>query len=256
MARVQTVLYPTDLSTESLRAFDHARLLAERFGARLTLYHALVPRYRVYEGLGLKEGDRLASDTAENEARAQLTSLAQPLQIPYEIVVERNLAVPALADLAVLGHIERTQPDITVMATHSREGVGSYFVGTVAEQVVRATQRPVLVVRKGPHDIVTPYRRILVTTDLSAASQHAFPWSRLLAAEFSAEVTALHVTEGPAIEMERQVAELGRVVLPQHEGVAIRPVVSHGRAASVAPRVSAAAGPFRDFGRSFDTMLA
>lgn len=229
MARVQTVLYPTDLSKESLRAFAHARLLAERFDARLTLYHALVPHFRVYEDLGI-EGDRIAADTAEKEVRARLTLLAQQIQTPHEIVIERDLAVPALADLAVLRRMEQTQPDITVMATHSREGVGNYFVGTVTEQVVRAAHRPVLVVRKGLRDTVEPYRRLLITTDLSEASQRAFPWSRLLAGQFSAELTALHVADIPPGEMEGKVEELRRFVVPEHEGVAVRPVVSHGRA--------------------------
>lgn len=229
MARIETILYTTDLSTESMLAFDHARLLAERFGARLTLYHALVPHYQAYVGLGI-EGDRIAADVAEKEAWARLTPLAEKLQTPHEIVVERDLAVPALADLAVLRRIENTQPDITVMATHSRKGVASYFVGTVAEQVVRAAHHPVLLVRKGPRDAAAPYRRIVVTTDLSTASRSAFPWSRLLAAQFSAELIAHHVAEGPAGDTESKVEELRRFVAPDHEGVAVRPVVSHGRA--------------------------
>jgi nucleotide-binding universal stress UspA family protein len=116
------------------------------------------------------------------------------------------------------------------MATHSRPGVGDYFVGTVTEQVVRLARRPVLVVRKGPRDTVAPYRRILVTTDLSAASQAAFAWSRLLAERFSAEILVLHVSGGPAGEVTKQTEELTRFAAPHHEGVKIRPIVKHGRA--------------------------
>jgi nucleotide-binding universal stress UspA family protein len=115
------------------------------------------------------------------------------------------------------------------MATHSRIGVGDYFVGTVTEQVVRLAHRPVLVVRKGLRDTVAPYRRILVTTDLSAASQAAFPWSRLFAERFSAEVVALHVTDGAA-EAERKTEELRAFVAPHHGGAVLRPLVAHGRA--------------------------
>ena len=36
---IREILFPSDLTPESDLAFDHARLLAERFGAALTLYH-------------------------------------------------------------------------------------------------------------------------------------------------------------------------------------------------------------------------
>jgi nucleotide-binding universal stress UspA family protein len=227
MAGIQHVLHPTDLSVESRRAFDHARLIAERFGARLTVYHALVSEVQLYD---TEAAAQARDDAAEAAVRAQLASLVQPLAAPHEIVVERNVVVPAFADVAVLSRIEQTQPDLTVMATHSRPGVGSYFVGTVTEQVVRLARRPVLAVRKGPRDAVAPYRRILVATDLSTASQAAFPWSRLLAERFSAEVIAVHVATGSPSEAERRTEELRRFVAPHHEGVSLQVVVRQGRA--------------------------
>lgn len=41
LIRIRELLFPSDLSAESDRAFEHARLLAERFSAPLTLYHAV-----------------------------------------------------------------------------------------------------------------------------------------------------------------------------------------------------------------------
>jgi len=228
MARIQTVLYPTDLSDQSHRAFDHARLIAETFGARLSIYHALVAEVRLYDTPGPEQA-RVAADAAETAVRARLEPLLRQLQVSNELVIERDLAVPALADVAVLRRIEQLTPDLTVMATHSRPGVGGYFVGTVTEQVVRLARRPVLVVRKGPREVVSPYRRILVTTDLSTASEAAFPWSRLFAERFSAEVIALHVT-GSEGAIDRTAEELRRFVAPHHEGVAWRPLVTAGRA--------------------------
>jgi universal stress protein A len=163
MSGIQDVLHPTDLSQESRHAFDHAHLIAERFGARLTVYHALVADFQLYD---TPADEKARADAAETKARAELGALVQPVIVPHEIVVERHVVVPAFADVAVLNRIEQTHPDITVMATHSRVGVGDYFVGTVTEQVVRLARRPVLAVRKGPRDTVAPYRRILVTTDL------------------------------------------------------------------------------------------
>ena len=41
MTGIREILFPTDLSAASERAFEHARLLAERSGARLVVYHAI-----------------------------------------------------------------------------------------------------------------------------------------------------------------------------------------------------------------------
>jgi nucleotide-binding universal stress UspA family protein len=227
LAQVKDVLFPTDLSEESARAFEHARLIAERFAARLSLYHALVSDIRLYEQPSDEEA-RAAADAAETKVRARLAPLVQRLQVDHEMVIERDLAVPALADLAVLRHMGRTKPDITVMATHSRQNVADYFVGTVTEQVVRSARRPVLAVRKGPGDAVVPYRRIVVATDLSAASQTAFAWSHLLAQRFSAEVVAVHVSNGSAAAPVTE-EQLRAFVAPHHEGVTVRSRVAHGR---------------------------
>jgi nucleotide-binding universal stress UspA family protein len=225
MASIEHVLHPTDLSEDSERAFGQARQLAERFGARLTLYHALVSEVDLYD---TEASEKARADAAETAVRGRLESLVHEAAAPHDIIVERNAAVPVFADVAVLSRITQLQPDVTVMATHSRPGASGFFVGTVAEEVVRLSPRPVLVVRKGARDTAAPYRRILVTTDLSAASQSAFAWSRLLAERFSAEVIALHVSARPA-DSERQTEELRQFVAPHHQGVSLLPLVTHGR---------------------------
>jgi nucleotide-binding universal stress UspA family protein len=229
MTPIRTILFPTDLSEPSARAFEHARFLSERFGARLTLYHALVVD-AVLARAGLDEAKVV--DAAYEEARAHLDTLARRLATPPEVVIQKGLAVPAFADAAVLARIADMRPDLTVMATHSREGVGSYFVGTVTERVVRESHAPVLVVRKGAREDALPYRRILVATDFSPASQRAFPWSRLLAREMGAELIALHVAAKAAepAQATSVLEELRRFVAPGHEGVEVRPVLAHGTA--------------------------
>ena len=50
MSEIRTILFASDLSPESDRAFEHARFLAERFGARLTIYHGLEMPRAEYSG--------------------------------------------------------------------------------------------------------------------------------------------------------------------------------------------------------------
>jgi nucleotide-binding universal stress UspA family protein len=195
MTEIRTILFASDLSPESDRAFAHATFLAEQFGARLTLYHALETPGKNAPGLGTGP----ASLTRwEETVRQRLVRKASTLNVAHEIVVQGGLVGGhVLVDLAVLDVIHRTRPDLTVMATHSRKGFARFFLGSVTEQVVQHAKRPVLCVRKATHDPALPYRRIVVPTDFSAASRRAFPLAALLARSFEARVTALHVWAAP-----------------------------------------------------------
>jgi nucleotide-binding universal stress UspA family protein len=48
---------------------------------------------------------------------------------------------------AILGAVERLGPDLLVMGTHGRTGLQRLLVGSVAEQVMRASPVPVVIVR-------------------------------------------------------------------------------------------------------------
>jgi nucleotide-binding universal stress UspA family protein len=50
---------------------------------------------------------------------------------------------------AILESAEVTQPDLIVMSTHGRSGLGRLILGSVAESVVRGTRRPIMLLRDG-----------------------------------------------------------------------------------------------------------
>jgi nucleotide-binding universal stress UspA family protein len=194
MVAVRDVLFPTDLSPESDRAFDHARFLAERFEASLTLYHAVpVPDHRFAHWAFAHEHE--IWERAEREARDALERRAETLRVSHRTVVERQVSVPR----AVVDLIQAYQPDLTVLATHGREGLSHLLLGSVAEEIIEHAFRPVLCVREPDHGPALPYRRLLVPTDLSLSSGLAFPMAALVARTFGAEVVILHVTPDSTI---------------------------------------------------------
>src|SRR5262249_19396344 len=188
MVAVREVLFPTDLSLESVKAFDHARFLAESFEASLVLYHAvLVPDHRQAHWAFAHEHELWA--TAERHARECRKRRADTLKVSHRVIVERHVsAARRLVDL-----IRFAQPDLTVLATHGREGLAHLLLGSVAEKVMQHAFRPLLCVREPAHGMALPYRRILVPTDLSVASRLAFPMAAPLARRSSSEVIALNV---------------------------------------------------------------
>jgi nucleotide-binding universal stress UspA family protein len=235
MAEIQTILLASDLSPESDFAFEHARFLAERFRARLTLFHALEMPPDYYRERVDAQDDRRGRWAAK--VRQELCHRARALKVPYEVVVdEGHVGGHVLADLAVLAAIERMQPDLTVMAVRSRKGFASWFVGSVTQQVVQHAGRPVLCVRRSRHGGTLPYRRLLVPTDLSAASRRAFPLAALMARSFEASVSVVHVSPPPPMAVLSGVpgsdsapvptaAEVRRFLSPELEAVPLEPSV-------------------------------
>ncbi len=194
MIAIREVLFPTDFSSESDRAFDHARFLAESFEASLVLYHAVpVPDHTQAHWAFAHEHEVWA--TAERHARECLARRGETLNVSHRVIVERKVSVHR----GIVELIRAAQPDLTVLATHGREGLAHLLLGSVAEKVVQHAFRPVLCVREPDHGMALPYRRILVPTDFSVASRLAFPLAALIARRFSAEVVALHVA--PALSL-------------------------------------------------------
>jgi nucleotide-binding universal stress UspA family protein len=146
-------------------------------------------------------------------------------------VVERESA-PGLVDQAQVQLIRRTHPDLTVMAARGRKGLARFFLGSVTEQVVQHSGRPVLCVRKARSGRSLSYRRILVPTDLSAPSRRAFALAGLMARTLEAKVVALHVcppsmratlarVPGPASTDAPTEEQVRRFVQPELEGVKV-----------------------------------
>jgi len=192
-AVLREIFFPTDLSPESARTFDYARLLAERFQARFVLLHVLPPG-PVAPGVKVPERTRRAARAA-HETLDRWTS---DLGCPQCVIVEPADSVPA----ALLRCVRGASPDLVVMATHGREGLGHLLLGSVAESIIRHGRTPVLCVREPEHGAALPFRRILVPTDLSPASRRPFALGATIARAFDSEVLALHVAHvgnGPLV---------------------------------------------------------
>ena len=181
---IRDVLCLTDLSPRSDFAFDHARWLAERFQAELTVYHAVERFEGAYPDVTFGIGREL-TEAAEKRAVSTLGAAVQGIGTRTEVKVE---PVASAADAVVEMALGR-RADLTVMATHGRRGLRHMLLGSMTEEVIQHARSPVLCLRE---PAPTAYRRILVPTDLSLASRLAFPMAAFLARSFGAEVIGLH----------------------------------------------------------------
>lgn len=127
------ILAPLDGSELAQEALGPVRLLAERTGAIVTLLHVVPLRYADYAG-----NDR-------EEAHEYLTTMAEDLKrtgVQAEPRVRRGEPTEEIVREAL-----EQKSDLVVISSHGRTGLARWAFGSVAEQVVRASPAPVLVIR-------------------------------------------------------------------------------------------------------------
>ena len=124
---VRRLLVPLDGSDRALQALAAARELAGLFGAEIVLLHVLEPG----------DPDRAAWDE-------RLGGLRDDLQ--KDGLSARALVAEGTPAEAILRTSDQEDADLLVLSTHGRSGVPRLLYGSVAEAVLRATPRPLVVV--------------------------------------------------------------------------------------------------------------
>ena len=144
------ILVPTDFSPPSHAALEYARLLAAKFGASLHLLHVVddPTASSAYVADGYAPDSDELREKLLGEARQRLASLLTHAERDScETTTEAIIGVPATT-IADYAGCARTS--LIVMGTHGGTGLAHLLMGSVAEQVVRTAQCPVLTVRYLP----------------------------------------------------------------------------------------------------------
>jgi len=139
------ILCPVDFDDNSIAALQTAAELARHFDATVYVLHTVLmimpaTSMPVYVDL-YKAQEETARNNLEQLARKHLAG------IKYEIMV--NMGEPAASILKAERGIGA---DLLVMSTHGRRGFSRFFLGSVAELVLREARCPVLTVHQhAPH---------------------------------------------------------------------------------------------------------
>ena len=190
----------TDLAAESEKIIRYAAALARWYGAELLLIHACssaapyTPRKSSFASA--ESGTRVEQNPAE-----RLKSLVQELGLqdlaPRILVRKETIS-------ALISELDQYRPNLLVLATHGREGIRKWLAGSVAEEVFRRVQWPVLVI--GPHcagaESCSPKQleRVLYGTDLSADSVGALQCAAGISHDHESKLIALYVQLDPSQE--------------------------------------------------------
>jgi len=193
MLSLDDLLVARDFSSVSDRALRHGLALAARTGATLHVLHADV----LHDDTGSDRpapGDGIDA-LCEELAQAGVAS-RRALDAVSVVDVTRRDVSPAPA---VLRYAADEGIDLIALGTHGRRGPSRILLGSVAEEVVRRSDVPVLTVRgegdDAPAAPVAPLDRILVPVDFSDHAREALRTAAEWAALYDAEIDVLHVVE-------------------------------------------------------------
>jgi nucleotide-binding universal stress UspA family protein len=191
------ILLPLDGSRFAERAFPFATRLARGARARLHLVLAREPEESLVPAgyaVLLDEGHedtlpgREASYLAETAARLQDQGVSQ--------VAYRELSGPP--GLRLCEEAGRLNADLVVMETHSRGALGRLWLGSLADQLVRHLNIPVVLLHPDldrDEHWNRPVHGILVALDLSSTAEAILAPVIALAQLSQAHVTLIHVVE-------------------------------------------------------------
>jgi len=144
--RTRRILHATDFSAASRPALTMACEWAQRDGARLLILHVLTPPSPfVGSGRGLPVSYLELLAAARHDAHRRLAALlARTRAIGIRVETKLVEGGPAVEIVRVAG---RWHADVIVIGSHGRTGVQRFLLGSVAEQVIVRSARPVLTVR-------------------------------------------------------------------------------------------------------------
>jgi nucleotide-binding universal stress UspA family protein len=204
---IQRILVPVDGSPLAEQAIPVATALARRLGAQLE-FALVLDSLTVVSTLNvgafaLPSNARLPSEELEPEERSKAAYLRQlgkqvaPVaDVPVTVTLLSGPVTDTLAEHA------NDRADLVVMTTRARGMLSRFWLGSVADGLVRELKKPVLLIKAsdtaGPSDVVSNedtagrFRRVLIPLDTSPASESILaPLIDLLASEAHVTCTLL-----------------------------------------------------------------
>ncbi len=193
-----SLLVPLDGSSFSEDAMPLARLLARNLEAEVHLVHVIRPAPDA--DLKMPQDDLDWTQKVREGAEVYLEEEAEALR---EEGVTVSTAILEGRVVAALGeYLEEHRIPLVVMTTHGAGGLKRWWLGSVADGLLRRGGADILLARPWDETEERPegeprFSRIVVPLDGSVEGEAALPPARALARTFEAEGTLLRVVPAP-----------------------------------------------------------
>jgi nucleotide-binding universal stress UspA family protein len=141
------ILAPLDGSAFAECALDHVKAIAQGCEVpEVVLLRVAEPIHSSDLAAYAEAGIDTAMLMHDVEAGAQLYIAKKAEELKKQGVPVRGVVSTGWAADAIMSFAEKENVDLIIMSTHGRSGIGRWFMGSVADKVVRHSKVPVLTV--------------------------------------------------------------------------------------------------------------
>jgi len=190
----EKILVPLDGSPLAQGILPYVTLLARGFRSRVTLFHAAetpldrqAPEQKSY----VNETMERIRPLAENYLEGVAPELRREgLEVDTKVV--EGKATEQIVEFA-----EQQNVDLIAMSTHGRSGLTRWVAGSVVDRLLRASRRPLLLVRPREEtaggQATAHLSKIVVPLDGSRPAEWALPFAEALGQVLNLEITLIQV---------------------------------------------------------------
>lgn len=186
----EKILVPLDGSDLAEIALPYAEELAGALGCDITLIHVSESADEKYENMHQLYIEKIVEATIQGAEKFRKNKRAKKIKVS-------SVHLTGHVAEQIVDYADKENIGLIVMTTHGRSGIRRWILGNVAAKVVRATDRPIALIRAKdtPPEARAERRlnKILVPLDGSKASEVVIPHVSELASKLKAEVVLFQV---------------------------------------------------------------
>ncbi len=195
MRKPARILVPLDGTPFSEQALDSAVELARRADAELLLARVHVPWV---SGLEVAEVDRQTDQEVAREERDYIDKVAARVGRTLGRKVVGELLQGEIAG-TIAARADEWAADLVVMTTHARGPAARFWLGSIADRLIRTFKRPLLLIPPRAGALAAlQLRQILVPLDGSPLSESVLAEARKVGALFGASFILYEAVPEPA----------------------------------------------------------
>lgn len=144
LEHASVIVVPVDFSAASVPLLQTAANLARIYGADIHLLHVYQDVFSVLSMRTFDLSEEVVEQAMLREIEEKCDVLLRAAEVDVPIV--RILRKGETAE-EILAYVEEAGADIIVVATNTRSGIEHFFIGSIAQRIVRYAPCPVVTLR-------------------------------------------------------------------------------------------------------------
>jgi nucleotide-binding universal stress UspA family protein len=194
------VLVPLDGSAFAEQALPFAASIVRQTSAQMQIIRSHSPAALLAPDSEFVV-DTSLDERVRKEEEAYLKTMVETLRAAAGVGATPIL-LPSFASEAICAHARASHADLIVMATHGRGGLSRFWLGSMADAMIRSVHVPLLLIhpKEESIDLATDFapRKIMIPLDGSDLAEQAIEPAITLGTQNEAEYTLLRVV-GPCL---------------------------------------------------------